>query len=127
HEVGMTVTTTDDRVSKWLEVRAPLASKRIEALRKLNAAGLTTYAFVGPLLPHFSEKPELLDDLFSQLADAGVTNVFVEHINLKAYIRQRLDPVIDEEPVEIRERYVAAQAPEHRDRLADVVLPLLEK
>jgi DNA repair photolyase len=49
----MTVTTTDDRVSRWLEVRAPLASRRLRALGELRDAGVPTFAFVGPLLPHF--------------------------------------------------------------------------
>ncbi|KND38539.1 radical SAM protein, partial [Streptomyces stelliscabiei] len=46
-EVGMTVTTTDDKVSRWLEVRAPLASHRLRTLAELNEAGIPTYAFVG--------------------------------------------------------------------------------
>jgi len=55
--VGMTVTTTDDRLSRFLEVRAPLASRRLKTLQQLHAAGLPTYAFVGPLLPHFRYQP----------------------------------------------------------------------
>lgn len=127
HEVGMTVTTTDDAVSKWLEVRAPLASKRIEALARLSKAGLNTYAFVGPLLPHFTDEPELLDQLLGAIAAAGVRNVFVEHINLKKYIRQRMDEVLVHEPAPVQERYVAARGDAHRSELSSVVLPLLEK
>jgi DNA repair photolyase len=127
HEVGLTVTTTDDSISKWLEVRAPLASRRIEALGKLNRAGIRTYAFVGPLLPHFTERPELLDRLFGELAAAGVRNVFVEHINLKPYIRQRMDPVLESQPIEVRARYEAARSADHREQLSEVVLPIIAK
>lgn len=49
-EVGMTVTTADDKVSRWLEVRAPLAT-RLRTLTELREAGIATFAFVGPLLP----------------------------------------------------------------------------
>jgi hypothetical protein len=69
-EVGMTVTSTDDKGSRWLEVHAPLATRRLRTLAELNDAGITTYAFVGPLLPHFATQPELLDDLFGRLAAA---------------------------------------------------------
>lgn len=127
HEVGMTITTTDDLISKWMEVRAPVASKRIAALAAMNVAGLSTYAFVGPLLPHFSAKPELLDALLGEIAEAGVSSVFVEHINLKRYIRQRLDPVVEGEPVEIKSRYVDARAQKYRDELSSVVVKLVEK
>lgn len=88
-EVGMTVTTADDKVSRRLEVRAPLASRRLRTLAELREAGIPAFAFVGPLLPHFAARPELLDHLFGQLADAGVTEVFMEHVNLKRYIRER--------------------------------------
>lgn len=126
-EVGMTVTTTDDKISKWLELRAPLASKRLEALRKLKDAGLDTYAFIGPLLPHFVELPELLDDLFGQIKATGVTSVYVEHINLKAYIRERLDPVIQAESEGVQQVYIGARKDAHRERLDEIVTPLLEK
>jgi DNA repair photolyase len=97
-EVGMTVTTTDDNVIRWLEVRAPLASRRLRTLAELNEAGIPTYPFVGPLLPHFATQPELLDELFGQLVEAGIGEVFMEHINLKRYIRERMDQVLADEP-----------------------------
>jgi hypothetical protein len=51
----MTVTTT----SRWLEVRAQRSSHRFKALAALHEAGVPTFAFVGPLLPHFAERPDL--------------------------------------------------------------------
>ncbi|WHT23281.1 radical SAM protein [Crossiella sp. CA-258035] len=91
-EVGMTVTTSGDKVSRWLEARAPLAAHRLRCLTKLHDAGIPTFAAVGPLLPHFATDPYPLDELFGQLVEAGVTEVFVEHINLKRYVLERLDP-----------------------------------
>ncbi len=126
-EVGMTVTTTDDKVSRWLEVRAPLASRRLRTLAELNEAGIDTYAFVGPLLPHFATQPEFLDHLFGQFVEAGVTEVFMEHINLKRYIRDRMDQVLTGEPEEVREAYLQARTKEHRDQLDVIVAELLAK
>jgi DNA repair photolyase len=124
-EVGMTVTTADDQVSRWLEVRAPLASRRLRTLAELRGAGIPTFAFVGPLLPHFAARPELLDHLFGQLVEAGVTEVFMEHINLKRYIRERMDQVLADEPDEVREAYVQARTKEHREQLDVIVAELL--
>lgn len=126
-EVGMTVTTTDDKVSRWLEVRAPIASRRLRALAELKETGIPTYAFVGPLLPHFATQPELLDDLFGQLVDAGATEVFMEHINLKRYIRERMNEVLDGEPEGVRLAYVQARTKEHREQLDGIVVELLDK
>lgn len=50
-EVGLTIATDDDRVSKLVEPGASPVSKRIAALADLKAAGIRTYAFVGPILP----------------------------------------------------------------------------
>jgi DNA repair photolyase len=126
-EVGMTITTTDDRLSRFLEVRAPLASRRLKTLAELHEHGLPTYAFVGPLLPHFRYKPDLLEEVFASLSAVGVGSVFVEHINLKPYIRQRLWNVLDGESEEVRAVYSDAVSPQHRQVLEEMVLDLLGK
>src|SRR5438445_6306903 len=67
-DVGLTITSTNGRLSRFLEVRAPLASRRLRTLAELHAEGIHTYAFVGPLLPHFRYDREALDALFAGLA-----------------------------------------------------------
>lgn len=126
-EVGMTITTTDDKLSRFLEVQAPLASRRLKTLRELHEAGIYTYAFVGPLLPHFRYQSDLLDELFASLAETGVQALYVEHINLKAYIRQRLWQTLEQEPEEIQAVYKAASTSEHREELDRMVAGLLKK
>lgn len=126
-EVGMTVTTTDDKVSRFLELRAPLASRRLDTLRKLTEAGLSTYAFVGPLLPHFRYRPDLLEELFAQIAAAGVRSVYVEHMNLSKYITERLWPAVANEKNEVKEVYAGAATKEHRAALDRLVRTLLRR
>jgi DNA repair photolyase len=125
--VGLTVTTTDDTLSRFLELRAPLASRRLEALAALNARGIETYAFVGPLLPHFRYDREGLDALFAGLARAGVRQVYVEHINLRPYIQQRLGRALRSTPPEVRAVYSGAKTDEHRRVLDGIVAELLRK
>lgn len=50
-EVGMSVPTGDDAIRRITEPRAPAIEARLAALRRLKAAGVRTYAFVGPMLP----------------------------------------------------------------------------
>ena len=126
-EVGLTVTTTDDSLSRYLELRAPLASTRLDTLRKLNEAGISTYCFIGPLLPHFVEEPHLLDALFGAVADAGVKSVYVEHMNMSAYIAERIRARVADEETAIRQMYEQAARPEHRARLDVLVGELVEK
>lgn len=126
-EVGMTITSTDDAISKWLEVRAPLATKRLAALRTLNDNSIPTYVFIGPLLPHFAERADLLDELFRRIADTGVSSIYVEHINLRQYIRDRMDPLLEHESDAVQQVYIGARKDAHRARLDEIVSPLLAK
>jgi DNA repair photolyase len=50
-EVGITITTENDRVRKVFEPKAPTIAERLHALKTLHEHGVSTYAFVGPLLP----------------------------------------------------------------------------
>ncbi len=50
-EVGFSITTDNDYISRLFEPFAPLCSKRIEALKELHMKGIRTYAFIGPILP----------------------------------------------------------------------------
>ena len=93
-EIGMTVTTQDDALARSLEVNAPAATARLRTLRALSDAGIHTYAFVGPLLPHYRDSPDLLDRLFGDVASAGVSSVYVEHLNLRRDILNRVSPVL---------------------------------
>jgi DNA repair photolyase len=55
--VGITITTDDDRVRRLFEPKAPPIARRLHALKELHEHGISTYAFVGPLLPM---NPEVL-------------------------------------------------------------------
>lgn len=126
-EVGLTITTTDDTLSRFLEVSAPSASRRLDTLRELNQEGIATYVFVGPLLPHFRYYPELLDELFGAIAKTGNREVYVEHINLPGYIKDRLWQTMRQAPEEVQDVYRGAKTPEHREILSNMISQLLDK
>jgi len=50
-EVGLSVTSADDRIRQLFEPNAPPIKKRIKALEELHLAGIKTYAMIAPLLP----------------------------------------------------------------------------
>jgi DNA repair photolyase len=51
-EVGITITTDEERMRRIFEPGAPPIAARVDALRRLREAGVETYCFVGPMLPH---------------------------------------------------------------------------
>jgi DNA repair photolyase len=50
-EIGVTITTDDDNVRQAFEPNAPSIEERVRALEILHKEGLSTYAFIGPVLP----------------------------------------------------------------------------
>jgi len=82
-EVAFTITTLDDEVRSVFEPRSSPIQERLEALRVLAEAGISTWAFCGPLLPLFSDGEEQLDALFTELKQARVGHVLVDSLNLR--------------------------------------------
>jgi len=50
-DVGFTITTEDERISRLFERGASSVRERVEALAQIHARGVRTFVFVGPLLP----------------------------------------------------------------------------
>lgn len=73
-EVGLTITTDDERMRRLLEPHAPPIAERLTALAALKAAGVRTYAFVGPVLPM---NPQRLAAMLQGLLD----EVLVDRMN----------------------------------------------
>lgn len=126
-EVGMTVTSTDDSVSRFFERAAPPASLRLKALKTLHDAGISTYAFVGPLLPHFSATPEKLVAIFDALEKAGVSELYIEHLNLSPYIRTRLVGKIKGTDQGIIQKFYSSQSKHYRAELDAMITQLLKQ
>lgn len=116
-EVGVTVTSTGDPISRYLETYATPNEKRIEALKKLNKEGITTYAFVGPLLPHLVWQEKQLEKLLKQLKEVNVSYIYLEHLNLSNQIKERLFKFLKKDHPELLEKFQESTKPEYRQKL----------
>lgn len=90
-EVGLTITTLNNRVAKDFEPRSSFPQQRLKALEKLHNAGIKTYAFIGPILPDLTE----LQTIFIALKDK-VDFVMAEGLNMKCGNRQDIEKVLEE-------------------------------
>ena len=77
--VGLTITAMDDKVRAKIEPRASPVEKRIDALRKLHENGISTYAFVGPIIPFLTD----LRAIFQGVNNI-IDNIWGEALNIKA-------------------------------------------
>ena len=62
-EVGFTLTTLDDQMARLIEPEASLPSDRIKALAELHQAGISTYAFIAPVLPQLTDLEAIFKNL----------------------------------------------------------------
>lgn len=125
--VGLTITSLDDKVSQFLEGKAPPSSSRIKALKDLNNAKIETYAFVGPILPYFSSQKETLDKIFKAIKEAGTVEVWCEHINLSPKIKERLFAYLKKSDPKLIAAFNEANTKKYRDDLESTVADLIKK
>lgn len=119
--IGFTVTTLDDKVSRLLETKAPPVSLRINALKKLHDAGINTYAFIGPILPYFTNNADKINQLLDKLQAVGVKEVWFEHINSSPKIKARLYNFLRAEAPELISEFEKADSEEYRKKLARII------
>lgn len=125
--VGLTITSTDDSISRYFEIYAPSVSKRLKALKILNKNSIRTYAFIGPLLPHFVAQPKELEKLFKSLKEAGTRDIFIEHLNLSTYIRNRLFKEMGNKNKAIIKTFYSSQSKDYRKKLEEIIHDLVKK
>jgi DNA repair photolyase len=119
--VGFTVTTLDDKVSRFLETKAPPVSLRIKALKDLHDAGIDTYAFIGPILPYFTNNADKINQLLDKLQEVGVREVWFEHINLSPKIKTRLYQFLRKEAPNLIPEFDRANTEKCRQELETVI------
>lgn len=125
--IGFTVTTLDDNVARFIEVKAPPVSSRIKALRKLHTERINTYAFIGPILPHFINSEEKINKLLDKLQEVGVKEVWFEHINLSPKIKSRLYNYLKKVSPNLIKDFDKANTEEYRSNLEKVIQKALSK
>ena len=73
-EVGFSVATEDETIIRLFERASSPVRERIEVLREFKAAGISTYAFAGPLLPGDPER-------LAALLAGAVDRVLIDRMN----------------------------------------------
>jgi DNA repair photolyase len=86
-EVGLTITTADEKIRKIFEPNSPPVEQRIETLEKLHSAGVKTFAMIAPLLP----KTEDLATQLSGKADYVLIDKMNYHYADRTYKKHRLE------------------------------------
>ncbi len=92
-EVGLTITTLRDEVAAVIEPGAPPPSERAKALRELSASGITTWVFLGPIIPEVNDDYANVKDIARLAAETGSLLIY-DPLRIKPQILKTLNQAL---------------------------------
>jgi len=103
--INVTITTLDVRLARILEPRAPRPDLRLEAVRKLNEAGVRAGVICAPVVPGITDDPRALDALVRATREAGGRYIFANPLFLKPCSAAIFLPFLEKEFPHLVENY----------------------
>ena len=131
--VSITITTLNVDLARILEPRAPRPDLRLEAMQKLNEAGLAAGVICAPVLPGITDSPRDLEALVRATAQAGGKYIYANPLFLKPCSSAVFMPFLEKEFPQLvesyRQRYKdrAFLPASYRKRLSELMKRLREK
>lgn len=95
--VQMTLTTFDEKLCRIIEPNVSGTRARVEALKKIHAAGIPTIVWMTPILPFINDTEENIRGLLSYCAAAGVHGILLFNMGMtlrngdREYFYRKLD------------------------------------
>jgi DNA repair photolyase len=128
--VQITITSTNPRLARLLEPKAPPPAKRLEALQLLASAGIYAGVNAMPILPGLTDSKFALEALVQQSAKAGARFVHGQLLFLMPSAMKQFMPFLESEFPQLVGRYrkLYAQSAylrgEYKDQLAALMAGL---
>src|SRR5271157_5614856 len=95
--VHMTVTTTDERLARLLEPKAPPPAKRLEAVKQLSEAGIRAGVNAMPILPGLNDSDKCLEAMARAARAAGAKFLYGNILFLTPSAMKQFMPFLEEE------------------------------
>jgi len=103
--IHMTITTLDEKLARLLEPRAPRPELRLEAVRRLRAAGICVSVFPNPIMPGLTDGDRQLDWLARAAHDAGAMSFGGGPLFLMPTAQRVFLPFLEKECPDLVPRY----------------------
>jgi len=87
-ELCFSIGTLDEEVWRATEPGTPHPRKRVEAVARLNEAGIPCGVLVAPILPGLSDGREQLDDVVRACVDAGAPSISPVLLHLRPGVKE---------------------------------------
>jgi DNA repair photolyase len=102
---NLSIGTVDEEVWRASEPGTPPPRRRLEAVRRLNEAGIPCGVLVAPILPGISDDPAQLEDVVEAVLDAGAVSVAPILLHLRPGVRDVFMPWLARYRPDLVERY----------------------
>lgn len=102
-DVGMTMTSADEKVKRAYEPGASSPDESFKALEELAAAGIETWVYIAPIVPFVTE--ETAADIVRRAAKAGVSTVMVDGLRARGRSWESLEPFYESWRPELLDDY----------------------
>jgi DNA repair photolyase len=131
-ELGATITTLDENLSRLFEPRSSPPEERLVLLQEGKSRGIKTYVFLGPLLPYLSDSEGSILSLLRVVKEVGADYFYVDRLNLRFGVWKSLLGLLQEHFPHLVEDYRrilfnASASDAYAERLASVVNRLSAK
>ena len=131
--VNVTVTTVDVELARILEPRAPRPDLRLEAVRKLNEAGVNAGVICAPVVPGITDSPRALEAVVRATAEAGGKYIFANPLFLKPcsaavflpFLEEKFSHLVEDYRQRFKDR--AFVLPAYRKRISQLMARLRER
>jgi DNA repair photolyase len=94
-DVGLSITTHDEEMRKIFERNSPSIASRIEALKTLHGEKVSTYAFIGPMLP--LDPAELVGRLTGSVDEVLIDRMNYSNKGKALYRKFKLDRYLEDD------------------------------
>ena len=85
---SLSIGTLDEDVWRKTEPGTPHPRRRVEAVRRLNDAGIPTGVLVAPIIPGWSDSAEQLEEIAAACTQAGATSVTPIPLHLRRGVKE---------------------------------------
>ncbi|MGH2758745.1 MAG: radical SAM protein [Actinomycetota bacterium] len=102
---ALSVPTLEDEAWRKSEPGTPHPRKRMDAVRRLNEAGVPCGVMVAPVLPGITDKPAQLMDVVKAAVDAGATHITPIFLHLRPVVREEYMAWLQETYPDLVTRY----------------------
>jgi DNA repair photolyase len=84
----LSIGTLDETIWRLTEPGTPMPRRRVDAVRRLNDAGVSCGVLIAPILPGLSDREDQLEEVVTACVEAGAASVSTVALHLRPGVKE---------------------------------------